>query len=36
VSGSDLTDGVKELGTLVKTDISEPRKFVQMTERRSR
>ena len=36
VSESDLADGVKKLGTLLKTDLSEPKKVVYMTGRRSR
>ena len=35
VSESDLADGVKKLGTLLKTDLSEPKKVVYMTGRRS-
>jgi len=35
VSESDLADGVKKLETLLKSDLSEPRKVVYMTGRRS-
>ena len=34
VSESDLAEGVKKLGTLLKTDLSEPKKVVYMTGRR--
>jgi integrase len=35
VSESDLAEGVKKLGTLLKTDLSEPKKVVCMIGRRS-
>ena len=36
VSESDLAEGVKKLGNLLKTDLNEPKKVVYMTGRRSR
>ena len=35
VSESDLAEGVKKLGTLLKTDLGEPTKVVYMTGKRS-
>jgi len=34
VSEADLADGVKKLGNLLKTDLSEPRKVVYLAGRR--